>query len=88
MFNIPLFIGTTGAVCILAAFLLVQSHRWSQDSLYYDILNFAGSVLLLMYGWIGEVWPFVVLNAVWALYSLKDIVADTRRQPKQIRKNG
>lgn len=86
--DIPLFIGTIGAACILTGFLLVQRHLWSQDSLRYDILNFTGSVLLLVYGWIGQAWPFVALNIVWALYSLHDIVADIRRLGGQLRKNG
>lgn len=87
MSDLPLFIGIAGAACILAGFLLVQRHTWSQDSLRYDVLNVIGSLLLLIYGWMGQAWPFVVLNAVWAVYSLKDIATDIRRPRRQIRKN-
>lgn len=86
--DIFLLIGVLGALCVLVGFLLVQRHIWTQDSLSYDILNCAGSSLLLIYGWAGEAWPFVALNAVWALYSLKDIINDANRTPKQLRKNG
>lgn len=84
MVDLPLLLGTAGAACILSGFLLVQRHAWSPDSLRYDVLNLIGSSLLLVYGWIGEAWPFVVLNGVWAAYSLRDIAVDlggTRSKP-------
>ncbi len=61
---------------ILIGFFLIQSHTISQDDFSYDILNFIGSVLLIIYGIAGKAWPFVILNSVWALYSLKDIAQD------------
>ncbi len=61
---------------ILIAFFQVQRHTWSQDSLKYDIVNFIGSSLLVFYAVTGGAWPFVILNGIWALYSLKDIIAD------------
>ena len=74
-----LIIGIIGMLLILIAFFMVQRHRWSQDDVIYDLLNLIGSVLLVYYGIIGKAWPFVVLNAVWALYSLKDVYTDTRK---------
>lgn len=40
------------------------------------MVNFIGSSLLVYYAVVGEAWPFVILNGVWGLYSLKDIIAD------------
>jgi len=74
--DLPLVIGIIGMILILVAFFQVQSHAWSQDGLAYDVVNFAGSVLLVIYGITGGAWPFVILNGVWALYSLKDIILD------------
>lgn len=70
-----LFIGTVGALLILVSFLLVQSKKVTPDNIYYDLINFIGSVLLVIYAVIGKSYPFIVLNGVWALASLKDIVA-------------
>ena len=73
-----LTLGILGMVCILYAFLMVQTHRWSQDDMKFDLVNLIGSALLLVYAVNGEMWPFVILNGVWALYSLKDVVKDLR----------
>lgn len=72
-------------ILILYGFFMAQSHRWSTDGLAYDMINFIGSVLLLLYGITGGAWPFVILNGVWALYSLKDIVIDltTKNQSRR-----
>ncbi len=84
--NIPFLAGILGMCCILVGFFLVQSHRLSQDSLKYDLLNFMGSALLIWYGVTGKAWPFVILNSIWALYSLKDIVFSDLKKGKVIRK--
>lgn len=68
--------GITGMLLILVAFFMVQGHRWSQDGLRYDVMNLLGSVLLVAYGVAGRAWPFVILNGIWALYSLKDVIQD------------
>lgn len=73
----PFFLmGIAGMILILIGFFMVQSHRWSQDSIKYDIVNFIGSTLLVLYGISGNAWPFVILNSVWAIYSLKDVLGD------------
>ena len=69
-------LGITGMLCILGGFLLIQTHRVTADSLLYDVLNFAGSGMLVIYGVAGKVWPFVILNGVFALYSLYDVIKD------------
>lgn len=75
-----LILGITGMICILYGFLMTQLHRWNQDQTRYDIVNFLGSALLLIYAVEGRAWPFVILNGVWALYSLKDVVGDVFRR--------
>ncbi len=80
--DFPLVIGTLGMLCVLTAFFMVQTHRWSEDDMIYDVVNFIGGALLVYYSILGKVWPFVILNAVWALYSLKDIIADLGTRKK------
>lgn len=46
----------------------------------FDLINLIGSGLLLIYAVNGEMWPFVILNGVWALYSLKDVLKDIRKK--------
>ena len=80
IFDPFLLLGILGMVCILYGFLMVQLHRWNQDQTRYDIMNFLGSALLLIYAIEGRVWPFVVLNGIWAMYSLKDVVRDMMKK--------
>ena len=74
-----LIIGVLGTVIILVLFILEQSHKISNDSVLYDTGNFVGSVLLVIYGYLLSSIPFVVLNLVWATFSLKDIIIDLRK---------
>ncbi len=81
----PFFLmGITGMLMILIAFLLLQRHHISQDDLSYDALNFLGSALLVVYGIAGRVWPFVILNGIFGLYSLIDMITDLKSHKKSL----
>lgn len=71
---------------ILGAFLLVQTHRLTVDGLAYDLLNCIGSVLLVISAWPAKLWPFIILNGAFALYSLKDILWSDMKRTKVMRK--
>ncbi len=78
-----LLIGIVGMACILFSFLMVQRHTWTQDDLIYDLLNAIGSILLVINAVAGGAWPFVILNTIWALYSLRDVImVDAWKWPK------
>ena len=72
--NITQLIGTSGATLILIAFILNQLGHWRNTDLRYDIVNFIGSILLLMYAVLLKSYPFFILNTVWAVVSLRDIM--------------
>ena len=66
-----LVIGILGMLCILAAFCLEEFAKHTRnESLEYNILNFAGAILLLAYAWGPRLWPFILLNAIWAVVAL------------------
>jgi hypothetical protein len=73
---IILAIGFIGAFLILIAFILNQMKKWDDGSFIYDFTNCIGSLLLVIYGALGKAWPFVVLNGVWFLVSLRDSIKD------------
>lgn len=77
-----LLIGIIGMALILIAFLLNQMSLWKNDDFLYDVTNFVGSVALAYYAWIGNVIPFIVLNVVWALFSLRDMFFDMYEMKK------
>ena len=73
-------IGILGAGIVLLCFILNQSHVWKDTDLKYDLLNFIGSGLLVVYGLMIHGYPFVVLNSVWAIVSLRDIILDIKKK--------
>ena len=73
-------LGIVGAGLVLLAFILEQYHVWKDDDLSYDFYNLAGASLLIVYGLIIKGYPFVILNSVWALVSLKDVVKDLSKK--------
>ena len=75
-----LIIGVLGATIILVLFILEQSHKISNDSILYDVGNFIGSVLLVIYAYLLSSVPFLILNLVWAVFSLKDIFVDLKKK--------
>lgn len=79
MFDFDLIIGFLGMLLILIAFLMDQIHKWNSDNLIYDIFNFFGSLFLMYYSLVLVSIPFLILNFIWAIFSLKDIVKDLKR---------
>ncbi len=75
-----LFLGIFGAALILLAFVLEQLNIWKNSDLIYDLVNFIGGALLVTYGLLIAAYPFVILNIIWAVFSLRDIVLDLRKK--------
>ena len=73
MFDSVLVIGVLGAVLMLAAFVANQFGVLDEKTLLYDVTNFVAGILLVVYGALIAAWPFVVINAVWAVVSLRDV---------------
>jgi hypothetical protein len=73
-------IGAFGAFIILAAFLLNQKKILNNDTFLYDFINFVGSVLMIIYAILLKSYPFLVLNTIWALSSLVDVVNYLRKR--------
>lgn len=69
-----MIIGVAGATIILAAFIMNQLRYWKNSDIKYDVANFAGGILLVVYAVLLNSPPFAVLNLVWAAVSLRDIV--------------
>jgi hypothetical protein len=66
-------LGVVGTGLILVGFVGNRLSYWNAVSRTYVILNRLGSSVLIYYSWYIESYPFVVLNVVWLLFSLKDL---------------
>lgn len=77
--DITTLFGILGASIILVSFLLNQFGKWTTASLSYDVANVIGSGILIGYAYLLGSWPFLVLNIVWFLVSLKDVLNSFRK---------
>lgn len=73
-------LGIAGAGLVLLAFILNQLHIWKDDEFRYDFVNFIGGTFLVIYAILLSSYPFAVLNGVWALVSLRDMLRDLRKK--------
>lgn len=67
-----------GALLILVPYALAQAGRLSDSSRPYLASNLAGGALLAVLAGLGQNWGFLVLEAAWALVSLRALVAPKR----------
>lgn len=80
---IDLLIGVTGALLILFAFIMNQIHLWKDTYLKYDIFNAVGSLLLMTYAALIISYPFLILNLVWFVVSIRDVIFDINKMEKK-----
>jgi len=67
--DIVLVIGASGMSLLLIAFVLNLFKKIMQDSIVYNVFNIIGSALLVYYAYILNSIPFIILEAVWALFA-------------------
>ena len=79
-FSVTEFVGIVGAALMLVAFVLLQLKYLKDDDLVYDGINFVGGLLLVAYAHLIGSLPFLILNGVWTLVSLRDIVLYSRQK--------
>lgn len=72
--DVTTLIGIIGAGIILVFFLLNQFRILSVDNIWYDSGNTLGSGALIVYAYLLGSVPFLILNAVWFLFSFKDVI--------------
>lgn len=67
-------LGILSALLALIAFVGNEYNKLSNESVWYDLLNFPSEVGLIIYAVsIGAI-PFIITNSVWALVSGIDVV--------------
>ena len=75
-----LTIGIIGMVLVLTAYTLNQLGKLDDEHVVYDGMNFLGALLLMVYAFAIEGWPFFMLNAVWGAVAGHDLYK--RYKPK------
>ena len=67
-------VGIIGTALILIGFILNQIGVWKTSSFSYDLINLFGGAVLIYYALLLSSIPFLVLNTVWVVVSLKDVL--------------
>jgi hypothetical protein len=62
-------VGWTGAVLILAAYILVTLGRLTGRSPLFQWLNLVGAAAFVVNGWWHGALPSATLNIIWALFA-------------------
>ena len=68
------FLGMLGVTLVLLAFFLLQLERLLSNSLLYSLMNFIGSILILISLYFTPNIPSVVIEVAWLLVSAMGLV--------------
>ena len=71
-------ISVIGALLILGAFAANLLQWMNTSNLWYSLLNFVGSAILMVIAVIDKQYGFILLEGTWALVSLWGIIAALR----------
>ncbi len=80
--------GWTGALLLLLAYILVSSKKLAGNSLPYQLLNLAGSSLLLMNAYHFGALPSVGVNSVWIGIAIFTIIKERKDNRRKESKDG
>jgi hypothetical protein len=71
-------ISVIGALLILGAFAANLLQWMNTSNLWYSLLNFVGSAILLVVAVLDQQFGFILLEGAWGLVSLWGIIAALR----------
>ena len=76
-------IGFSGMFLILLAFLMNKMHKWMHDDAAYDITNSTGSLLLMIYAVMLKSYPFLILNSIWFIVSMRGLLTGLQKKKRK-----
>lgn len=71
-----------GGVLVLLGFYRTSIGQWTGKSLWYELDNLFGSVLILIYQLHYRVYISVILNVIWAIVAFRGVVSYRERRRK------
>lgn len=79
-------IGALGACLILFGFYRTSIGRWKNKSFWYEMDNFVGAMLLVIYQVHTKSYISVVVNVIWAIVAFRGLTSFAERYQSQITK--
>jgi hypothetical protein len=77
--------GVIGALLVLFGFYRISIGRWTGRSLWYELDNFAGAFLIMLYQYHYKVYITMVVNIIWAIVAFRGVVSYRERRRKKRR---
>jgi hypothetical protein len=68
-----------GALCVLGAYVAIQTHRVDPENVRYQALNLVGAIALAVAAVVMFNLGVIVLNVAWAFVSLRALLIGHRR---------
>lgn len=81
LFNV---FGYVGLILIVLDLILISSKKVEAVSFIYQLIAFSGGFLLLLNAYYFKVWPFFILNAIYALVAAKVLIFDVPKIKKAV----
>lgn len=73
-------IGSLGAMLLLLGFYRTSIGKWTGKSFWYELDNFFGAILILIYQFHYRAYISVTLNIIWAIVAFRGISSFAERR--------
>ena len=77
--------GLFGGALILFGFYRTSVGKWTGKSLWYELDNLFGAILITIYQLHHRAFISVVLNVIWAIVAIRGISSYAERRLKKLR---
>lgn len=78
-------IGSLGASLILFGFYRTSVGRWTNKSLWYELDNIVGPLLLIIYAIHFQTYVTIVINTIWIIVAFKGLIPFAERYGNQLK---
>jgi hypothetical protein len=75
-------LGILGGIFTLFGFYRISIGKWTGKSLWYELDNLFGALLVLIYQLHYKVYVSVILNIIWAVVAFRGVVSYRDRRHK------
>jgi hypothetical protein len=76
-------VGIVGALLILFGFYRISIGKWTGTSLWYELDNLIGALLVMVYQYHYRAYVTMVVNIIWAIVAFKGVVSYRERRLKR-----
>ncbi|MBA3757520.1 hypothetical protein H0X09_01510 [Candidatus Saccharibacteria bacterium] len=73
-------IGIAGSLLILLGFYRTSVGKWTGKSFWYELDNFVGALLVMVYQFHYKAYVTMVVNIIWAVVALRGLSSYAERR--------